>query len=89
MGLGVIADQVIPQPQIGLGLVLRRVEVIERLVRFLDRAERPLDFALRSGGDAPPVRVGLDPTVVSPGAIWEVRTWATPAVFTSPTLYRV
>jgi hypothetical protein len=33
--------------------------------------------------------VGLDPTVVSPGAIWEVRTWATPAVFTSPTLYRV
>jgi hypothetical protein len=32
---------------------------------------------------------GLDPTVVSPGAIWEVRTWATQAVFTSPTLYRV
>jgi hypothetical protein len=32
---------------------------------------------------------GLDPTVVSQGAIWEVTTWATQAVFTSPTLYRV
>ena len=48
--LGVVADQVIPQPQIGLGLVLRRVEVIERLVRFLDRSERPLDPRVKPEG---------------------------------------
>ena len=34
--------------------------------------------------------LGLDPTVVSPGAIWgAVRAWTAQAVFTSPTLYRV
>jgi len=33
---------------------------------------------------------GLNPTVVSPEAIWgAVRTWTAQAVFTSPTLYRV
>jgi hypothetical protein len=42
--LRVVANQIAPQPQIGLGLVLRRVEVIECLVGFLDRAERPLDL---------------------------------------------
>ena len=54
--LGVVADQIVAQPQIGFGLVLRHVEMIERLVRFLDRAERPLDLALRSRGYAPPIR---------------------------------
>jgi len=47
--LGVVANQVIAQPKIGFSLVLRRVEMIERLVRFLDRAERPLDPGLRRG----------------------------------------
>jgi site-specific recombinase XerC len=35
-------------------------------------------------------QVGLDPTVVSPGAIWgAVRAWTAQAAFTSPTLDRV
>jgi hypothetical protein len=55
--LGVVANQVIAQPQIGFGLVLRRVEMVKRLVRFLDRAERPFDLALRARGHAPPIRI--------------------------------
>jgi hypothetical protein len=46
MRLGVVANQIIAQPQIGFDLVLRRVEMVERLVRFLDGAERPFDLAL-------------------------------------------
>ena len=34
--LGVVADKIVPQPQIGLRLVLWRMEMIERLVRFFD-----------------------------------------------------
>jgi hypothetical protein len=52
-------------------------------------AQRLREPGTNTRGPAPVDQEGLDPTVVSPGAIWEVRTWATPAVFTSPTLYRV
>ena len=54
--LRVVAGQVVTQPKIGLRLVPRRVEVIQRLVRLLHRAERPFHLAFRPRCDAPPVR---------------------------------
>jgi hypothetical protein len=43
--LSVVLNEVTVQPQIGFGFVFGRVEVIERLVRSLDRAEWTLDLA--------------------------------------------
>jgi hypothetical protein len=54
--------------------------------------QQPGDLRALQGPDKRPSsrQIGLDPTVVSPGAIWgAVRAWTSQAVFTSPTLYRV
>ena len=44
------------EPAVRLCLGFRLVEVVERLVRLLDRAERPLDLALSPCRGPPPVR---------------------------------
>src|SRR5208337_1701558 len=54
--LTVVPDQIAPQPKVGLGLVLGRVEVIERFVRLLNRTKRTLDLAFRSSCHPPAVR---------------------------------
>jgi len=46
------------QPEIGFGLVLRPVEVIEGFVGVLDRAEGPLDLALGPGCGPPAIATG-------------------------------
>src|SRR3546814_4477855 len=51
----VVGDQRTPHPQIGFRLVLGFVEVVQRLVHLLHRAERPLDLALGAGRGVPVV----------------------------------
>ena len=46
------------EPAIGLRFGLGFVEMVERLVRFLDGAERPFDLAFRARGRPPPIRAG-------------------------------
>src|SRR3546814_19907897 len=49
----VVGDQRTPHPQIGFRPVLGYVEVVQRLVHRLQRAERPLDLALGAGRGVP------------------------------------
>ena len=58
MLLAVVAGQVAVQPKVRLGLILRRVEMIQGFVRFLDGTERTFDLALAARGHAPSVRAG-------------------------------
>ncbi len=60
MILANVAHQVAHQPFVGLLLGLRFVEVVQRLVGFLHRAERPFNFSLGARRDPLAVLAGRD-----------------------------
>src|ERR671932_1405269 len=51
----VVAPQEVQEPRVGFGLVLWFMEMVERLVHLLHRAEGPLHLALRARRHAPAV----------------------------------
>ncbi len=66
MRLGIVTDQVIVQPKIGFRFILRRMEMVERFVRFLDGPERPLDWGLHMYSTSPASDVRLKEPFLRP-----------------------
>ena len=93
MLLLVVAQQIAQQPSVGLGFGFRLMEVVQRFVRFLDGAKRPLHLALGPGGHAGAVLArrhmglpgnpqcqhhGVKDTALGDGAIVEVQQLRSP-----------